>query len=206
MTGEPRALLFLGAFARALAHQIRTPLSVVSNELVCIGAEHPELVSTANPRVKDITEILKAANRLGHTAPVFQRIALQDLNERLFAGQQSKMLGDAALLRAAFQGLIDIFDKYGVPASELRCRVRCIEIAVESIYFSCAWKSGIAPYSTDSLTAALCGKLGLDTIEAPLFDAVMDAHSISVAVAIDLSSLEINLGIPQRLSDSGALI
>lgn len=199
MTGEARALLFLGAFARALAHRIRTPLSVVSNELVCIGAEQPELIATANPRVKEITEILKSANRLVHTAPVLQEVDLRDVNQRLFSGQPAKMWGDVALLRAAFQGVVEIFDKYGVGASGLQCKVCCVETTLESINLRCGWKrADIEQYATDSLTSALCGKLGLDTIEAPLFDAVMDAHSILIDVKIDLESIEVDLKFKKR--------
>src|SRR4051812_47237557 len=58
-----RYIQLLAAFSRALGHQLRTPLSVISNELAYLGSAHPgEDISRAVERCKSITGILQNIN------------------------------------------------------------------------------------------------------------------------------------------------
>ncbi|MCB0334716.1 MAG: hypothetical protein KDD62_00380 [Bdellovibrionales bacterium] len=59
MTNNPLPLEFFEAFVRGLAHQLRTPLSTISNELHYLGAlTRPEEVERSSTKCKEIAGVL----------------------------------------------------------------------------------------------------------------------------------------------------
>jgi signal transduction histidine kinase len=198
MERERYPLVLLAAFSRALAHKIRTPLAVISNELSCLAAESPENVATATARTREIAEILKSACRITSAKVAPEKITLASLIDGLPEELSFTALrGDPALLKAALDALRYVFTRYGDGACSVVVGTNSNPEVAVRLVFSGPWSADLAPHeSFSSLSELVSGRLSLDSLDAPLFDAVMLAHGIEMEISFEDARLAVGLTVP----------
>lgn len=198
MERERYPLVLLAAFSRALAHKIRTPLAVISNELSCLAAESPESIATATARTREIAEILKSACRITSAKLAPEQIAMGAFIDGLPAELHSTTLqGDPALLRAAIDALRCVFARYGDGGCSVAVGAKSQLNSLVHLVFSGPWSADIAPHeSFSSLSELVSERLSLDSLDAPLFDAVMLAHGIDMEISFEDARLAVELTVP----------
>ena len=198
MERERYPLVLLAAFSRALAHKIRTPLSVISNELSCLAAESPEGATTATVRAREIAEILKSACRITSAKVAIERITLASVIEDRASELHSITLrADPALLKTAFDALRCVFRRYGDGECSVAVVANSLSEGLVRLVFSGPWSADIAPHeSFSSLSELVSERLSLDSLDAPLFDAVMLAHGIEMDISFEDARLSVGLMVP----------
>jgi hypothetical protein len=169
------AFLLVASLAKALAHKIRTPLTVVTNELSYLATQGSDC-ERAVQRSKDIAAVLKLACALGSAAPRRdERLDLTTTVKRCFPDVTAAPFfvnNDAMRLDASLRLLSamrnDLADEESPTSSStaltvsganatltMRCKLHD-EISVDGEF--------------SSLTALFSEKLHLDLIEPPLID------------------------------------
>lgn len=127
MIPNPRITLLLAAFGRALSHQVRTPLSVISNDLFYLQTLiAPEECQRSLERCKSISDILAAACQVSTRPPSFEAVRLDVLLRDVFAcliTEQCSINGDGERLRQAFSMLSELLALESNPACNVSvCR------------------------------------------------------------------------------------
>ncbi len=180
------------ALISALNHKLRTPLSVVSNELEIIrpriAAEDYELTRRRLLEVvSTLTEVSELAQPLGELricplGETLRRAAQQaaltvHVNDREAMVRGNRELLERALIKlltlcsAALEGATPIV-KAGLESAEHVVRL--------SLIFDAALDS--APASYQSLTAYFNVNRGLDSVIPPCLDSIMSAHHARVLI------------------------
>ena len=195
---DKHSLLLLAAFSRALAHKVRTPLAVISNELSFLSATDPESAATAATRAAEISKILKSACRVTsakvHRESVLLASLLGPLPESL---EGATVRGDPTLFAIAFEGLREIFNRYGEAAGSLVVQGEQRDNELVRLTITGRWRQNVGiPEQFFSLSELIAERLALDSIEAPIFDAVMRAHGINTEVLYDSTRLAVSLQMP----------
>jgi signal transduction histidine kinase len=173
----------LTRFVRGLNHEMRTPLSVVSNELFVLRAEGAD-VRIALEKVKQIDELLSATQHLlgpgGETSqldlPSLLDEALQERKATLSCQSTLEWSGDAALLTKAFQEFFRI-------AEELSLFTESVVVVTEAgvhVPIDVVW-----PTESDSehplLSRCLAPLSSFDGAVLPVIDAILDHHGIDLS-------------------------
>lgn len=199
MTAEHRfPLALLAAFTRALAHRIRTPLAVISNELSFLAAENPQGTAVASARTKEITDILRSACRISVTGGCRERVPLTALFNKLPPdGEGVCIEGEIALLKVAFDSLQEVLARYAAAPTPLEIAVHAKQSEPLQIVLRADWHTGAAAIEPcASVSEFISERLGLDSIEAPLFDAIMHAHGAQTVVSCDGMRVMVALTLP----------
>jgi len=157
---------------------MRTPLSVISNELACLDSEIHE-VSRSRRRCREIVDILDAIPREALRTPIFNQISLVDLDIPAEIPPSTKCVADAKLLQLAFQ----LFDAVCLNTFEARPTITVHNFSGERLILQA--HTNHAPHKPkatqcSSLTEFFCSDLELDAPTAPFIDAIMQAHGIEI--------------------------
>lgn len=175
-TPADRTFLLVASLAKALAHKIRTPLTVVTNELSYLSTQGQDC-ERAIQRSKDIASILKLACSLGSTAPRSdERVDLVATTKRTFpeiVATQFFVRSDMMRLDATLKLLKAMREDL---ADEESSSTSAVQLATQGsegrLTVECKLHD---PISVDgefsSLTALFSEKLHLDLVEPPLIDA-----------------------------------
>ena len=196
-----RSLLLLTSFARALAHKIRTPLSVAVNELSALSATYPEDCSLAAARIAEINTLLKDACKISGELRL-EKVLLKPLCAKYFEIDPSfsdsiGALADKNLLQFTFETLQTLFAGQG---SGLKASASgtLVPNGTVALLIKGAWRDSPADsLQADSLTELLCVHLGIDSYAAPLVDAAMLAQSGSVRAELGGGTLQVSYSLPQ---------
>lgn len=198
------ALALLSEYAHTLSHAIRTPLSVVVNELSYLHSQHPELeLADALARAKEIAAVLSAA-----TPPGNGTLRLEPQDVVLLV--QSIAAATPALLR-----LHEPSERYEAPIDAPRFRFALQSILREmhllsqqqaAAHFSAmdgavsiafTWQHQVpSPFTTNGWQMSWSALRGREHPTAPLIDAILLEHGIEVQCRAE-RELVLVLRVPQ---------
>ncbi len=186
-----RSLLLLSSLFHALSHKIRTPLSVISNELACIDPALGE-VSRSQRRCLEIVDILDSIPAIALSSPSFEEIHFADLDIRTSTTQSILIKADRKLLPLAFQ----LFE--ALCAELFRAKpsfATMIQVNPDSNCSNLLLRVAMnhAPYRPEqrryqSVTDYLCHTLNLDVPTAPFIDAILWAHGAQIEIVASSST------------------
>ena len=120
----------INAFTRALSHRIRTPLSVISNDLFCFQSRlGQEECSRSVARCRDIASVLTDACAAGQEPLLLEVLRLGEILKEVFDGRLNGLAGFAAVavrgdrkrLKFALQAVRDLGGEEGW--EEQICRI-----------------------------------------------------------------------------------
>jgi len=197
--------LLLASFAQALAHRIRTPLTVITNELSFLSSQGHDC-GRAVQRSKDIVEVLKTACLLGSVLSgatmtdssvieseadlgnslrkVFPELKLpESLTQPFFIAADA--LAVEITLRLIKRLLADLHDG-GADSTEVAAPIFTIAEKKATLEFTVKLHDPISvAQSFDSLTELFAVNLHLDLIEPPLIDAGAMRCKMTIAASLD---------------------
>lgn len=181
-------LKIFALFARSLSHKIRTPLSVISNELYCLGTKtSKEDVELALSQCKKISGILGSATALTAELSISDFPA-KDLVDA--CGIDLTIRGDKEKLLFALSLLEETF---GAPIAQK------IASNGKSINLSYPLPSGISPNSSGicgALSELFLNHLDIDSIAPSLFDTIILGHGWTISSEISDGRLNLKLILP----------
>lgn len=188
-----RTLAIVSNLIRVLTHKIRTPLSVISNELEAFKAALPgSELDLSRQRVMQISEILKSLSQFAVSPAPKQRTNAQEILEeicKLHAAQIAvgkraaalETLGDRRLFSLALNSLLGLLvqlDTQVEVESSADAEIGCI--VFRSPFRSVLDNSGHAPWT--SLSSFFNDGMDLDSFLPPCIDSVLLAQGVSVSV------------------------
>lgn len=186
MTADPHLdpFLVLASFAKALAHRIRTPLTVVTNELSYLATQGHDC-GRAIQRSKDIAEILKVACLLGSPTPHDSSIDISESLKKVFpaltattsaASSMSDLpfiaVSDSVHLEATMRLVARLITDLSGEAEVHQPITYAVDATHAVLTLRCRLHDPISAQGTyKSLTELFTSQLHLDLIEPPLIDA-----------------------------------
>ena len=187
LMGDQHSFYILQAFVRALSHRIRTPLSVVSNDLHYLKTFAPpgECDSSAD-RCREIAKILSETTILGSAPLTIESLRLGDFFQLPEVSVNYHLTPDAFQLMV----LADT-ERWGVLFRELLVLLRSLSNEPGKVHVAATASAGrieldlelsavLAPRQVHtSLSSFFCGELGRDSFVAPLLDALIWSHGAS---------------------------
>lgn len=182
----------IGYLIRSMSHQIRTPLSIVSNELSCIKSTSlVEGCDLAIKKCQQISAILSKTAQLSATTNIEDEFNLSDLDQ--FSDKEEiKVAACERDIKILFLLLSEILDtpSYSVIIQQEDAAIKITSNATNNIGVS-------QKYSL--LTDYYCATLQSDLIEPPLIDAlIVSLKGETIVSPISETQLEINLILPLR--------
>ncbi len=186
----------LEGFARVLSHKLRTPLSVIQNDLTYIQT----LVAEGECRrslykCRQIVDLLREISPPRIIECPKSEFELHDMISGLgtaFSFVRLSGTGSgkncAPVLREAFEKLLTIVKKI-LPGNAV-CEIR-IERNKVALAFPVNAACEIAESTASSVTGFFCLAAGLDFIEAPLCDALFAAEGWETTVKANGASIDI---------------
>lgn len=197
--GEPglsRELILLNAYYKALSHQIRGPLSVISNELQYFQSSgKKDEYAKCLEKCKHIAEILQMSQIPNPTFSMEGLDFLELVNSvfQVEVLQSTAMIvnGDAFKLQMAFTHLKEILNKLS--------NLSKFKIASDKSSYLLQIHTPLnhpIEKKFDSLSAAVCLELGLDLLTPCLVDAILWAHAVKTSVSLG-KDLFIELAFPK---------
>lgn len=171
--------MLLASFANALAHKIRTPLAVITNELSFLASQGQDC-ARAIQRSKDIAQILKIVTSLGSATVRESQTNLAESISKVFSSIKSEAavntLTDSmhleATLRLIKMLLQDLSANEGASPEQLYTATFDASLLEATLQFECVLHDPISVEDDfDSLTELFSKNLHLDLIEPPLIDA-----------------------------------
>jgi len=202
---ESRPLMALSAFIGALVHTLRTPLSVVSNELEYLKGLVPEgECERAIKRCQEISVTLKALSGALPCDMTFETLPLGALLNEIGFRIQAPNLVTALSLRAqrpflvfALSVLKRILEDAG--GVFLRCPVEEWRVVRDGDRVDLAWKAyglGALPRIDCRSLAVFCREaLAADNYNAPLADVIIWAHGGEMTLHVG-NEFEMILSLP----------
>lgn len=197
----------LKTFARALGHQLRTPLSVISNDLSFLKASESTLECDRSiNRCKELGSILKESTELFYSELSWKKIALislwQELSESLkfdlvFEQQDFDKLiitGDESILIRSLTELVKLFASLTTDKS--------VKVKLSHEQEAKIVLEGKAAISTEqeveqsSFSAFYQTLSKEDTIWLPLVDAVLSLHKMTLCGKIAAETLILVIKVP----------
>jgi len=203
---DRRALIAINALVNCLSHKIRTPLSVISNELnvVKLSLETDDC-DRAIERCRDISAILKNLSNPFSSTAKEEEFQLKEIlpdcpGQRLQSLQELTLHGDKRQLTLALDYLYQLLK--GLPGAN-RDNITCsLENMNESkkawpeIVFSTPphplFLDAECEERTDSLTEFFSYKLDIGSTAAPVADAILWAHGCDIVV-VSKEELKVHL-------------
>lgn len=176
-------------FIRAVNHSIRTPLSVVSNELFYFKSLLPaQEIERAEARCAEIAGILDRSKFCGTTELCFEEVYASELvNEAaaalgisVSAAPSCKLYADRSRLAAAIRQLLVLLRVESPDGSAVYPGLKTtINDEFFSLYFEVRHSTNV---SGTSLVQILQSIRGQDAFEAVLLESIFEAHSIKSRV------------------------
>ncbi|MCB0317287.1 MAG: hypothetical protein KDD56_00920 [Bdellovibrionales bacterium] len=117
MKNSEEVLIIFQAFIQSLAHKIRTPLSIIYNELSTLeDSLQREVFELTTKQCKSIADILKEVSDLQFKNQNLQNLNLQNLLSEFFpvivaSVDNIKIIADPYLLKSTFKNLSQVFGK-----------------------------------------------------------------------------------------------
>jgi hypothetical protein len=186
-----RPLWLLSSLYHSLSHQIRTPLSVISNELACIDSGVGE-VSRSQRRCREIVDILDSIPAAALTNPNFENINFADLGIAALTSQSVLLRADRKLLSLAFHLFealcADLFQAKPAFASMIRTTS---DSKATALVLKVTINNGrFRPIQRryQSLTDYFCTTLEIDSPIPPFIDAILWAHDVNIEIIASNSS------------------
>lgn len=203
----------LQAFSGSLAHKLRTPLSVISNELSCLELTgHGEELRTSRLKITEISEILKKATLTSRSFSASTG-TLESLLNRLHNISVHTDLSDQAEMTLQFEALKDYLNLLGEVIQRLSFQnqsspdsdndpVNMTILNEEKIlnfrfnldFFKVKESLTTSPENINSLTGYFFFILGINSFEIPLLDALASGAGFRVSVCPETRI--INLKVP----------
>jgi hypothetical protein len=205
-----RALMLVGALARGLSHRLRTPLSIISNDLSYLRTLVPSgECDRALTRCREIAEILREISegaRLEGARQAFTIGALLEelrpetqISLELGGGGARQIEGDRAGLRRAFKLLAELLARFGAAGrggvsiiaggDEKTVRIRFVAEAPAGL------KPGLPSEGYASLTELWSGALESDAWAPAVVDGVVWAHGGTIRAGV-AESFSIQVELP----------
>lgn len=196
--GDRRALEAIQTLMRGLAHRVRTPLSVVSNELTYLAKVYQtEECRRAMDRCQGISQILKSASLSLDPSVQVEEIPLPDFLRSCLPGSSiSAQVAPAGLclqvntveVKEAFLRIKDVLTE---AASDLPADWRVVlEQENHRLLLQLELHTQAVPRATGDMTFSsfasfFCTACGLDLLSAPLVDALLWANQGEVEITYD---------------------
>lgn len=213
LPSNPKPLLLITALLRSLGHELRTPLSVISNELYNLSFQVPKSeISLAQTRCLEIGDRLKQICDVS-----LEQLKVEQLDIGSFLPK----------LLARYFGLtnleLDLSLKVRLSLLEFSQALECLAslLNLRSATFACTYmvqqqedhiyiqgkkseftKYAIANKCFDSLTAYSLEFCSQHTQEAVIADAVFLWHGIAISIAIVGRALNFEMQLPLILGSS----
>jgi hypothetical protein len=199
------SLTLLTALMRSLGHRLRTPLSVISNELSCLSRIVPEgECSRAQRQCQEISTILKSTMSLAGKESPARNISGAELFSQLTC-LEAELSPEQAVLKFCL-------DPEMIQAAVVMLRERIIDgeewqasfefDRAENLFSlwlenrSAAKDSPALGRQFSLISEFLLFEYDRDSIEAPVCDALFLAQGIDVQITADASGAAIKLGFP----------
>lgn len=183
---EGLALKLISAFLKALAHKIRTPLSVISNDLSYFQSKLPQgETKQSSEKIATINNLFSKYNAIGDgelkAAQISVEELLSDLKKRrdivvnLSSDAAFKINCDLKLMRLALELLCDTLSIARLHSGTLTLNISPNgELTISEL----ALPAQFNPDST--LTLLFCNLLNMDADSVPLIEAILMAHGCSI--------------------------
>jgi|GEM_PF-2400837 len=172
---------------RALSHTVRTPLSVVQNDLSYFAsvksALPPEEYTRGIERCRQISELLRTATPLPLSPP----------NKCEVSGHGPSVLAHHDRLVWLIAELRSLTSESSGTTSEMTVQSKD---TVVSLNFGAAGNTSKAHGDWDSLSAFYSEALGLDKLSAPLLDAYVWAIDGSILLSSEPTHFRITVNLP----------
>lgn len=179
-------LKIIASLTRTLSHKIRTPLSIISNELHSLGAKASSKdAELALSQCKKISKLLEEVSKIG-SALERESFSLSDILKG-FEGESFSIRGDREKIKMAFSLLSDAF---GTPLLE-SLKAGCPEIALsyELPKGNSLESSGIC----SSVSELFLSHLEIDSIAPSLFDTIILSHGWEIFSQISDGRLKVRI-------------
>ena len=202
LSGLPATLPLelVAAFGRALAHKLRTPLSVITNDLSFLQTQlAPGECARSLERSREIAELLRRVCDGNDGVLKVEECALGELLPRSWkvSGVVSRVRVDSVKMIRAFalldeclatltRGQIDVGEIGSSSAPSLR-----LVLAVED-----STRARISSKEFQCFTSLMNECLGRDLIFPPLVDALLLAHKCGISIGIVDRKLNATITIP----------
>ncbi len=193
-TKDTLALNLLSSLVRALSHQIRTPLSVISNDLSYFKNLLPEgECQRSLERCKEISNILGAALVDGGRASAAESVSVRIFLTEIFEGHtiiglealsDNSMVVDKPKLQFAFRALLQNLIEIAAAPIQISCRPGpklTITFEQEYVPHVVTLKGQSFMWMHQFWNVAL----GSDNVAAPLIDAIFVAQGFSASLTVD---------------------
>ena len=194
------ALKLLSGFARALVHQVRGPLSVVSNDLFYFQSTAVgEDFSRPLAQCREINRILQQAAVIGSEPLKFDYVPLLSLVKEVFDDGRDRgsiafecgadllkekplVYGEAARLRLALSWLKELMAAGRAEHSALKMYLARSPFGFELRLLKSGGFFGEGSYNGDSLVDFFNRCLGSDSIYPALAEAVFIGHGVGIRI------------------------
>ncbi|MCB9029468.1 MAG: hypothetical protein H6619_00315 [Deltaproteobacteria bacterium] len=186
MEQKIETLRLIHALTRALAHKIRTPLSVISNDLSYFQSQlEPGETERGLRKVREINEILKLCGELGSgevkieslNAEELKDLILQNAPEIAVNVSESKSYNlDKQKFILALQLIAHTLSDYCSKANLENCKITAVldsKITLNVVRLE-------KDIKTESFTSLFCEQLQFDSPYPPIIDAILIAHDLKV--------------------------
>lgn len=206
------ALTNIDCFIRALSHKIRTPLSIVLNELTCIKSkideeEYKRIVESC----KSINQALKKGAgeivlkndykkvKLNAFLPqIFESLHIKHTENQNF--KKALIIADPLLLEGAFKGLVEFLQMSKSAKSKLSLNAEFkdmedrVELNIVTPFIANNEKE--STLAGDSFSEFFCMKMDYDSLLLPIIDSIFSDHLWEVQVLFNKNNIQMIFDIP----------
>ena len=190
MNHNKQTSVIINALVRALSHKIRTPLSVITNELAVLESQlNPGETALAQKQCGDISDLLKEA---GLNKGSEKEIDLEEVLKGFFP---------ELTFNAGFNTLYvdeDSLDQLFLSLSELLGKETQVDVKSEEGFYALSFTGPSSDHEHQGeyhlLSEYYSEKCGRDTLAAPIADAILLSISRKLSIEVsDLISVEFTL-------------
>lgn len=211
---EHRPYLLLSRLARALSHQIRTPLNVINNDLIYFKRfiENNEC-ERGIKRCEQITRLLHTLNLLGNVDGPLSQVDLQDVLGNITdkheftpsnnSEERFPICGNAVQLTKLLDNLLQLLKNHSWLDQQYSTQISLYKLSCNSLVLIHLQKSlsELPVYSKtasakDSLAELFSSLLSSQSIIPPLLDAILWNHQANTHWYVDDAVLNIRLSFP----------
>ncbi len=183
-----QAFLILSTFARSLAHKLRTPLSVISNDLYYFKSLLPTAECDRSiERCRQLSDILSEHTSFGGSELETRRISLTTLMGKAFPlcvveGDDHNITADEARLLQALDVYRQVLIEYIVPEQSEAVVEKSGSSIDATFHFRRLPAKEPLQGEFSSLTEFSVNVLKTDNLAIPLADALLLAHDVQTKI------------------------
>ncbi len=198
-TSHGTALALLSAFVRAIAHKVRTPLSVITNDLSYLQTlVPPNECDRSLERSREIANLLRRLCEVGDAEVVLKPLLLGAVLPPNLAGlSELTVLGDESKLRLAFEFMNEVLFALGRGAMDVAGSVTQASSIIELRHAMDVARPEIDGQSFETFTSLVNLALERDSPFPPLLDALLLAHGCGMQLRISGVQLVLRLSFPR---------